>query len=252
MINLDLKEEFTSSISFKKEDSDRWQLIGSSQNYGTNYGIYAKIICDYKLKIVTQINLKIINYKGAIRLGIYDADAISVIDLDSGKPTGNMNIYVRVQALNIQSSYPIKDKKIPYDNKNGKIESERILMPMYILDKAPSRENRAEYFEREITSPFKKNSDNNKVCYQYSYIIDNKGFGLSDNEYDNLPERIKTIITDEQKRKQMIFDTEFFYADGDKFVLPKYDYDEDPDERATEILYLSPGFRCKMGTFKIL
>ena len=78
-----------------------YQAVYASQLYGTFFMIYAKFTCDSgQADVVSDIDLLILNYKGAIDLGITRARAVPRKDA-AGNEVGLM-IVVEVEALHPQ------------------------------------------------------------------------------------------------------------------------------------------------------
>lgn len=69
-----MKLNLTSTIICKSELKENWQMVYASQLYGTFFAVYAKINADETNKQINTIDLKLINYKGPINLGIHRAD----------------------------------------------------------------------------------------------------------------------------------------------------------------------------------
>ncbi|MCK5400786.1 MAG: hypothetical protein KAJ28_04060 [Flavobacteriaceae bacterium] len=91
-----------------------FQSVYASQLYGTFFMIYAKFKSKQKTKYeLENIELKLLNYKGLINLGLKRAKFIPEID-DEGNTNGG-NIIVEVQALesntHIQSVNNVKGNK---------------------------------------------------------------------------------------------------------------------------------------------
>lgn len=70
-------ENYNSTITLNSKDNERYQAIYASQSYGTFYGIYGKFTVDDVYsdkesvptsKLLKQIDLKLINYKGVLNI----------------------------------------------------------------------------------------------------------------------------------------------------------------------------------------
>lgn len=80
----------TTTIKCNPDLKDTWQMVYASQLYGTFFAVYAKIVANKDEKCMNSIDLKLINYKGPINLGIHEATynvkrkKISIIDHMNG------------------------------------------------------------------------------------------------------------------------------------------------------------------------
>jgi len=68
------KLSISGTVSFKKDCKERWQTVYTSSLYGTMFSLFGKFNYDATNTTLGMIELKIINYKGLIDLGIKDVD----------------------------------------------------------------------------------------------------------------------------------------------------------------------------------
>jgi len=236
-----------------------WQFLLASQNYDTTYGIYVKFYVD-KETGKKKAKFRILNYKGKIRLGIYKVFTY--------QRSGLKYIDILVQGLN--RNYITNEQDFDFEFKPNEILNvERYLIPMFLL---PPDLNKK--IENDIKAG--KPCPDDIFCKKYSYISDNQkveiiwaaSYALIPNNqtYRKLLSKIKKYLKkcpDEANLRNTIkksieafssiVDTEFFHIDGDNFVVSKYDYDEDPEQRAFDPsgnLQLV-GLRCKQSTLRV-
>lgn len=128
------KTNYLSIIDFS--DNENYQSAYSTQLYGTFFSIYLKLKTSEKGNhyVIEELNLKLINYKGVIDLGIEDA-VLEYVLADSQYPELWKKLALRV-AVKAGSSnnrdFPVsvsdKSNKIV---KNGTIDFERYVKPMH-------------------------------------------------------------------------------------------------------------------------
>ncbi|MEM1406210.1 MAG: hypothetical protein AAGG59_05505 [Bacteroidota bacterium] len=110
--------EFSSNISIREADKDRFQLIHATQLYGTFFGIYAQMVCDKPSDGKTRLkemNFVGINYKGPINLELCKqpgaTDQILVVDKPRTKTTDDggieMDIWVRASTKNVETKFEV-------------------------------------------------------------------------------------------------------------------------------------------------
>lgn len=225
------------SSNFIINHSKRWQLLASSQNYGSNYAVYAKFYTDKaeskvdSLK-VTSADFMLLNYKNMVYIGLED---IVIKSLD-----GNLYVKIYVKALgkyhglenssdNEVLSSSNSDKILPKKDlnlwvKNDHIlKSERILLPLHL-----------------ITEDEASNLDDNEVFkkhYEFS------------KDYSRHGEK----LTYAKSNNGELFDNEFFYKDG-IYITVKEDYDSGTYEEGAKFTteMLAPDNRCRDARFRIL
>ncbi|MGY3792844.1 hypothetical protein [uncultured Aquimarina sp.] len=208
---------FSSSFIINEVD-DRWQSIASSQNYGTNYGIFAKINAQQsdlgeKYFSIKNIEFKTINYKPTISVGID-----TVVVKKRGSKTLKIQVYMK-GLVNPKKTFDwisTDSTKIDLPKENSIIRGERILQPLFIVNKTDvdiTKKNK-QYFKRVLN---KRTED--------------------------------TLYSESSNKDGTIFDSEFFYKDGHHLVA-KYDYDMDSDRRG--VIIKDPGPRCREYNHKII
>lgn len=65
---------FATSITCNESAKNVWQAVYTSQLYGTFFVVYAKFSADSKKRHIKNIRLRLVNYKGPINIGIYEAE----------------------------------------------------------------------------------------------------------------------------------------------------------------------------------
>lgn len=124
---------FSPEISKK----DYFQAIYTSQSYGTFYVIYAEFTTEeyndnYFIK---NINLKLVNYKGLINLGIANATFKPITD-DDGNSKGAL-VSITIKAFEQETfMVPNCDDSHPFPKKESYLKVNRKLVPMH-PDKSP-------------------------------------------------------------------------------------------------------------------
>ena len=208
------KDEMEYSSNILIDDTSRWQLIASSQNYGSNYAVFAKFYTENDSEnnlIVKQAEFKLLNYKNLIPIGI---DNVQMIQSTNGI---EMKIFVQAQG-----KYRGQDKGKKLSNlnvaviKGGILHTERIILPMHIISQTESRSREEKQFSKH---DFKFYDENGIVKDSLIYY-----------EADN----------------NQLFDTEFFYKDG-IHVNSKKHMDESAEKKVK-----APGKRCRDAYFIIL
>jgi hypothetical protein len=207
-----------------------WQLIASSQNYGTNYAVYGFFETNKKNTVIENVTLKMVNYKSKIGVGIKDFCIIQ-----KGK---DIKIEILVQALtsNNKEVGPKKcNIKFSKDNDNT-LTTERILLPMFEISKA--KYDQFDANEKKFKFLKKYSFDGTeKIMYSEPYVK----FSLKEKTELNKYLKGYPLI----EIAESIFDYEFYYKNGNK-ILPKHDYDENLFDGTQ-----GPGFTCRKGVFKI-
>ena len=200
--------DFSSSIEI---DDKRWHFILSSQNYGANYSVYAKFQTTYKEidgrkeKVLTGADFILKNYKTTgLKLGLRKARIIP------GIVTGGIEIDLFVQGMAKEELPDVTCSDIII--RPGQcLQIERHLYPLF----------------------YKKTSELNvRDLRNYQSFTSENCAVLDPNIMSIAPEQ------------NSIFDTEFFFGDGNHIKL-KTNYDEKDGS-------LAPGLRCKNGIFRIL
>ena len=214
------KEEMLDSITYTAEilsssidlsDDSRWQLVAASQNYGTNYAVFGKFELNTTKDTIVNAFFKIRNYKQLVRIGLVNVKM---------HPTtkGNIQIEVYVQGLNAGKTYDLANANVAISSKKGFVNSERYLIPMFVVAKDDVEPEKLSRYFMRMTK-------------------DDQG-------------RVLDTILFAEHTNNLVYDREFFYLDGSQHILPKYDYDADPDNRTNPDKL--PGFRCRTGKFKIV
>lgn len=101
--------DLTLTISLKKEDQKRMQLVYASQLYGTFFTVFGSFDLEYhndKPVLLKGVCLRLINYKGQINLGLVSVTMDPVLEeIDkqenskSNEVEKELTIHFRVQAL---------------------------------------------------------------------------------------------------------------------------------------------------------
>ena len=77
-------------------ESERYQVIFASQNYGTFYAFYAKL--NFAKDHLESIDFKLVNYKGIINLGFLNNNDRG-IKFDFSPETGTLDIEIIIKGL---------------------------------------------------------------------------------------------------------------------------------------------------------
>ncbi|WP_160111952.1 hypothetical protein [Aquimarina sp. AU58] len=104
--------DYTSNISLTPEDNNRFQSIYASQSYGTFYAVFARftvhdiITSDHQVvpnkKLLEQIELKLVNYKGNINMAFAKKSEIDEDSLE--KTTSGNEIKTFLLKINIKGA----------------------------------------------------------------------------------------------------------------------------------------------------
>lgn len=230
---LDTVMDYSSTLRL---DGKKFQFLMSSQNYGTNYAVYARYYTspdkkngqehDRKRRVLDSAHFKLVNYKAKVFLDIdsiivdsVNFDKIEIADFDKAYiEKYKFKILVRAKEYSNEDFYkfiPDSEKKVVL-NKNKTLISERYLLPMFIEDVVGPDDECPEKF------CFKLNSGNLDLSYK---IKAHNGRTL---------------------------DSEFYHMDGSEHLIRKENYDEFPiDFDGSELRkkgkkdYFIPGPRCK-------
>lgn len=122
-------------LCFKPEicTKEYYQAIYTSQSYGTFYVVYAEFTTeeDNDNYYVKNINLKLVNYKGLINLGIADATLIPIKDEFSGNSKGAL-LDLTVKAFE-QDTFTVKNYDVshPYPKNDSEFLVNRELVAMH-------------------------------------------------------------------------------------------------------------------------
>lgn len=126
-------------LCFKPEicKKEYYQAIYTSQSYGTFYVVYAEFTTeeDNDNYYVKNINLKLVNYKGLINLGIADATFKPILDKDSVSRGALISLSVKAFE-NDNFTISNCDVKHPFPKKNAQLLVNRNLVAMH-ADKSP-------------------------------------------------------------------------------------------------------------------
>lgn len=121
-------------LCFKPEicKPDYYQAIYTSQSYGTFYVVYAEFTTkeDNDNYYVQNINLKLVNYKGLINLGIADATFKPVLDKDGFSKGALINLSIKAfekDSITISNC----DAKHPFSKKDAQLLVNRNLVAMH-------------------------------------------------------------------------------------------------------------------------
>lgn len=167
--------EFSSNVHLHSDNNDRYQLIYTSQNYGTFYGVFGKF--SVEAQTLKKVDLKLINFKGEVNLGIYHAEFIGFGEEDierlltEGIDTvkcGIINLHVRALEVkkdftNINISCNLEDLKDHY------LSIRRSVVP---INKECSEVFDTEYYYRDgLRSEYE---------FSQSYLDYKTGFSIGD------------------------------------------------------------------------
>ncbi|WP_461443453.1 hypothetical protein [Maribacter sp.] len=217
--NSNLSADLVSS-SVILDNSRRWQMIYSSQNYGTNYAVYAQFVLDSETSTkesvdVRRINFKLINYKqNMVGLGLKSI----MLNKDTATNSVHFDIVTKGLISNKETTL-VFDQPLQLKN-NTLIKAERTLEPLYEISQETAQRDFEDFqvFKRanqNETSYFKAEN------YFYTDIV------------NGLP-----------KDSISVFDSEFFYKDGDLHMV-KPDFDPIMEEKYNGMML--PGKRCKQS-----
>lgn len=112
---------------------DHYQAVLSSQSYGTFYMVYAEFTTteDVNNYYIQNIQLKIINYKGIINLGIEDANFKPVFDTINNKSIGGL-ITISLKAFE-KDMFTVSnvDASHPFPKLGSTLSTNRVILPMH-------------------------------------------------------------------------------------------------------------------------
>ena len=114
--------QISTNIHLCEEANERYQLIYSSQNYGTFYSVYGKF--EVKNNTLISIDFRLINFKGVLNLGIknvtYMGFVVRYVKNPIDTPKEGLSevtcaeFHMEIEALNTKRLYPFKfHKPIP-------------------------------------------------------------------------------------------------------------------------------------------
>lgn len=240
--------EFISSINL---ESKKYQLLISSQNYGTNYAIYIKPTKIERDKetggiLLKQAEFKLVNYKAKLFLGIKKVVVQKVCSPHSDIAGHKFKIYVQGHMKYDNFSYQFTARKKLVFKKNEVLISERYLVPMFAVqvDTSDTFERgdmiKAEETDFWIFCDYQEDLGILKIKPHNDYVVDNEYFHIDGiihivkkRNYDENP--IEQYLCPEQKEK---LNVKRKAMEQLKEKLKLLDFQTD---------LLIPGPRCKTG-----
>ncbi|MFS4493717.1 hypothetical protein [Maribacter sp. 2308TA10-17] len=212
--------ELSSNIIF--DGTKRWQLVASSQNYQTNYAVYAKFVLDENesnenIVSIKKVSLKILNYKSSpVELGIKD------FEIEQGEAFDKLKVKIYLKGYSRKRIMSKRYENLIKVGNNSIVTSERYLEPIFEVtskrELADPKLPKYEYITKSDTSYYKP--------FGYFYT----GFS-----------------SDMPKDSIKVFDSEFFYKDG-VYIVVKPNYDAEIEKNIIND-NMAPGFRCKTARF---
>ena len=205
--------EFSSNILIT--DNSRWQLVAASQNYASNYAVYAKFYNHRNdSSIISSAEFRLLNYKATIPLGIEN------ILIRSNEGFIKVNLFIQALAQHRDDSEPflVEDLNIQIIA-HQILHTERFLIPMNLISEEDSQNLPA----NEILS--------------HRYIFFN----------DIGPTEERIVYARATCPETGLVDTEFFVKDG-FFITKKEVIDLHFNNQSS----FAPGKRCRNSFLLIL